>query len=148
MKVSSSPMSRSPMLLRLFAHTRSQKTTLQHCDASPPVISSLATRPRVFSRCSIYLFLCKHGGRVTPRTFDNFDLWKRIKFRLPIIPKAGARLLKNIVHASPPVPAKGRCPPEPAHLDFALIRTAETNQRTRGSTLEGMCCIIFQLGPR
>ncbi|KZP05730.1 hypothetical protein FIBSPDRAFT_666170, partial [Athelia psychrophila] len=94
-------------------------------------------------------FLRDNGGHVNPTIFDNFDLWKRIELRLPTIPEAGSRSLKNIVRASPPVPAKGRRQPEPAHLDFALIRTAELNDKIQGSTLEGLRVghvrVIFKL---
>ena len=57
-----------------------------------------------------------------------------------MIPEVGTSLskVKNIVRASPPVPASGRRKAEPARLDFALIRTAEQNGRTAGTTLEGM----------
>lgn len=86
---------------------------------------------------ALQTFLVNHGGRITPHRFNNFDLWKRVELSLPVIPEAGSRSLKNIVRASPLVPAKNRHQAEPAHMDFALIRTAEQNQRTTGSTLEG-----------
>ncbi|KAF7971986.1 hypothetical protein HWV62_19333 [Athelia sp. TMB] len=82
---------------------------------------------------------------------DTFNLFKRLEFWLPIIPEVGASStkLKNVVRATPPVPASSRRKAEPAHLDFALIRTAEQNNRTAGSTLQGLRVgqvrVIFKL---
>lgn len=74
---------------------------------------------------------------ITVQYFDRFDLYKRVTLQLPLIPEANPNSLANIVRASPPVPAAGRCPCEPAHLDFALVRTGERNDHTKGTPLEG-----------
>lgn len=86
---------------------------------------------------AVQAFLRQHGSSIIPQSFDGFDLWKQLEFCLPAIPEAGITKLKNIVRASPPVPAIGRCQAEPAHLDFALIRTGEVNPRTDGTPLQG-----------
>jgi hypothetical protein len=75
--------------------------------------------------------------RIVPHAHDVFSLWKRLKFRLLPITEANNNKLKNVVWASPPVAASGRCAAEPAHLDFALIRTGEPNQKTEGTPLQG-----------
>lgn len=72
-----------------------------------------------------------------PQSFDMFDLFKRITFQLPSIAEVSDRKLTNIVRASPPIPASGRRPAEPAHLDFALLRTGESNAVTDGTSLQG-----------
>lgn len=74
---------------------------------------------------------------ISAKPFDSFDLFKRITLPLPEIPQASHTALKNIVRSSPPVPAAGRRPFEPAHLDFALVRTGERNDKTMGTPLEG-----------
>ena len=86
---------------------------------------------------ALQTFLTHHGSSITPRWYDSFDLWKRLELHLPAIPEAGVTKLKNIVRASPPVSPSGRCIGEPAHLDFALIRTGEANGRTDGTALQG-----------
>ncbi|TFY58888.1 hypothetical protein EVJ58_g6136 [Rhodofomes roseus] len=73
----------------------------------------------------------------TPQPFDGFDLYARLATRLPLIDATGPRALKNVVRASPPVPAQGRQPAKAAHLDFALVRTGEPNEKTRGTPLQG-----------
>jgi hypothetical protein len=73
-----------------------------------------------------------------PQPFDRFNLYKRLTFALPAIPEASLNNRQNVVRATPPVPARGvRSPPQPAHLDFALVRTGEKNERTEGTALEG-----------
>ncbi|KAG6839614.1 hypothetical protein C0991_000890 [Blastosporella zonata] len=88
-------------------------------------------------------FLRNHGSPITPQPFDGFDLFKRLSFILPVIPKASAKDLKNIVHATPPVPPRGRLLHEPAHLDLALVRTGERNDKTKGTALEGVYIIVL-----
>ncbi|KAF7333569.1 hypothetical protein MSAN_02415900 [Mycena sanguinolenta] len=96
-------------------------------------------------------FLRQSGSHFIPRDFDMFGTWKRIKFKLPSIPQVGSRHSSNIVRASAPVPASitQRKAAEPAYLDFALMRTAESNQFTVGTPLEGLRIaqvkVIFQL---
>lgn len=86
---------------------------------------------------AIGTFVSQHGSQVRPHEHDGFDLWKRLEFQLPAIPETGQSKLKNIVRASPPVPASGRRRAEPARLDFAFIRTGESNPRIAGTALEG-----------
>ncbi|KAJ7749142.1 hypothetical protein B0H16DRAFT_1847253 [Mycena metata] len=85
-----------------------------------------------------------------PQPFDRFNLYKRLTFTLPAIPEASATSRRNVVRVSPPVPARGvRSPAQPAHLDFALVRTGEVNDRTAGTALEGLRVahvkVLFQL---
>ncbi|KAJ7246428.1 hypothetical protein C8J57DRAFT_1081604 [Mycena rebaudengoi] len=76
---------------------------------------------------------------IIPQPFDRFNLFRRLTFQLPAIPEASANDLQNIVRVSPPVPARGvRSPAQPAHLDFALIRTGERNDKTDGTALQGL----------
>ncbi|KAJ7889434.1 hypothetical protein B0H13DRAFT_2341561 [Mycena leptocephala] len=86
-----------------------------------------------------------------PRTFDMFGTWKRISFRLPKIPEVGERHSTNLVRATAPAPVSldQRKAAEPAHLDFALIRTGERNSFTAGTALAGLRVaqvkVIFQV---
>ncbi|KAJ7076071.1 hypothetical protein B0H15DRAFT_791005 [Mycena belliarum] len=74
-----------------------------------------------------------------PQPFDRFNLFKRLTFLLPAIPEASYNNRRNIVRASPPVPARGiRSPAQPAHLDFALVRTGERNDKTDRTALQGL----------
>ncbi|KAJ7743569.1 hypothetical protein B0H16DRAFT_1859525 [Mycena metata] len=88
--------------------------------------------------------------RFQPHTFDTFGTWKRISFRLPRIPEVGARHSINLVRATAPRPANfiQRQAEEPAHQDFALIRTGEANPWTAGTAVEGLRVaqvkVIFQ----
>lgn len=89
---------------------------------------------------AVSLFLRNYGSTMMiPKVFDTFDLYQRLSVMLPSVPEAGekARDLKNIVRAAPPVPACGCRAAEPAHLDFALVRTGEQNDWTEGTALEG-----------
>ncbi|KAH9916939.1 hypothetical protein B0H21DRAFT_816102 [Amylocystis lapponica] len=87
---------------------------------------------------SLQTFLRGHGSSFIPRTIDTFDLYARYTVYLPSIPATGSRHLKNIIRATPPVAAHGRVRTQPAHLDFALVRTGEINQHTAGTPLEGL----------
>ncbi|KAJ6617710.1 hypothetical protein B0H10DRAFT_1797026 [Mycena sp. CBHHK59/15] len=80
------------------------------------------------------------GSTFIPRAFDVFGTWGRIAFKLPTIPEVGARHSSNVVRATAPIlgSAVQRITPEPAHLDFALIRTGEANTLTAGTTVEGL----------
>jgi len=86
---------------------------------------------------AIQNFLDARNSRIKAMPFDGFDLFKRVRLMLPCIPEASPTDLVNIVRATPPVPACHRSPAEPPHLDFALIRTGESNVRTDGTALEG-----------
>ncbi|KAK6969575.1 hypothetical protein R3P38DRAFT_3336834 [Favolaschia claudopus] len=73
-----------------------------------------------------------------PQPYDRFNLYKRLTFTLPAIAEANSHNRQNIVRATPPVPARGVRNPQPAHLDFALIRTGEKNDKTDGTALHGL----------
>ncbi|KAJ7106620.1 hypothetical protein C8R44DRAFT_834329 [Mycena epipterygia] len=96
-------------------------------------------------------FLLQSGSRFVPRHFDLFGTWKRIGFKLPPIPEVGVRHSKNVVRAIAPVPASiaNRKAAEPAFLDYALVRTAESNASTVGTPLQGLRVaqvkVIFKL---
>ncbi|KAJ6566640.1 hypothetical protein B0H19DRAFT_939699 [Mycena capillaripes] len=96
-------------------------------------------------------FASTSNSRFQPRTFDVFGTWKRISFRLPKIPETGQRHSTNLVRATAPSPASfnQRKSVEPAHLDFALIRTGERNIFTDGTALAGLRVaqvkVIFQV---
>ncbi|KAJ7040177.1 hypothetical protein C8F04DRAFT_1314136 [Mycena alexandri] len=96
-------------------------------------------------------FFGPSNSRFTPRTFDTFGTWKRVSFKLPQIPEIGKRHSTNLVRATAPAPASHtrRRAAEPAHLDYALIRTGESNPFTAGTALEGLRVaqvkVIFQV---
>lgn len=87
---------------------------------------------------SIQAFLRLRNIAYTPRLFDGFDIYPRLALFLPPIAGAGHGHRKNVVRATPPIPAHERTAAQPARLDFALVRTAEINQRTAGTPLEGL----------
>ncbi|KAK0421534.1 hypothetical protein EV421DRAFT_2069709 [Armillaria borealis] len=89
---------------------------------------------------AVSVFLRSHGSVMAPKEFDTFNLYRRLSVVLPAIAEAGAKArdLRNVVRAAPPVPARGRRLAEPAHLDFALVKTGERNDRTKGTALEGL----------
>ncbi|KAG6915544.1 hypothetical protein DXG01_010979 [Tephrocybe rancida] len=86
---------------------------------------------------AIHSYISSHGSPVTPHVFDGFDLFKRLTFILPATPHASLKDLKNVVRASLPQLAHDCSTAEPAHLDFALVRTGERNNKTAGIALEG-----------
>ncbi|KAJ6457475.1 hypothetical protein C8R47DRAFT_1328444 [Mycena vitilis] len=100
---------------------------------------------------ALTLFLTQSGSPYTPRPFDEFGTWKRISFRLPLIPQVGSRHSKNLVRAVAPIPASvaRRKAAEPAFFDFALVKTGESNLLTAGTPLEGLRVaqvkVIFKL---
>ncbi|GLB43945.1 putative zn-finger domain-containing protein [Lyophyllum shimeji] len=124
---------------------------LHHPPALRDIPASVITEVHGASRFlpAVQAFLAQHGSRITAHPFDGFDLFKRISIMLPDIPQANANDRKNIVRATPPVPARGRARAEPAHLDFALVRTGEHNVRTDGTALDGLRVahvrVIFKL---
>lgn len=91
-----------------------------------------------------HAYISNHNSPLIPQAFDTFNLYKRLVFRLPDLQQANANKLKNIVRASPPLPQRGRRPAEPAHMDFALVRTGEPNERTKGTLLEGAYATVFK----
>ncbi|KAJ7462850.1 hypothetical protein FB451DRAFT_1494885 [Mycena latifolia] len=75
---------------------------------------------------ALITFFAQSNCAYLPRAFDMFGTWKRISFQLPKIPEVGERHFTNLVRATAPSPTsltQRRAPAEPAHLDFALIRT-------------------------
>ncbi|KAF8204494.1 hypothetical protein K438DRAFT_1757693 [Mycena galopus ATCC 62051] len=97
-------------------------------------------------------FLRSKGSRYTPYSYDVFPTWKRLKFTLPNIPEVGRRHAINLVRATAPVVPSGDATyreTEPAHHDFALVKTAEKNAFTDGTALHGLRIaqvrVIFQL---
>ncbi|KAJ7160307.1 hypothetical protein C8R46DRAFT_830620, partial [Mycena filopes] len=94
----------------------------------------------------------KHGSSYTPYPFDVFPTWKRLKFTLPNISEVGRRHSVNLVRATAPVIPPGEAryrATEPAHHDFALVKTGEANRFTDGTALHGLRIaqvrVIFQL---
>ncbi|KAJ7914800.1 hypothetical protein B0H13DRAFT_1611203, partial [Mycena leptocephala] len=88
----------------------------------------------------------------TPYHFDVFPTWKRLKFTLPNIPEVGKHHDSNIVRATAPVVPPGEAryrATEPAHHDFALVKTGEANSLMDGTALHGLRIaqvrVIFQL---
>ncbi|KAJ7752965.1 hypothetical protein B0H16DRAFT_1723427 [Mycena metata] len=96
-------------------------------------------------------FLSGSGSSYVPRHFDVFGTWKRIGFKLPSIPEVGSRHSSNLVRATAPVPASiaKRKAAEPAFLDYALVKTGESNPFTVSTPLEGLRVaqvkVIFKL---
>ncbi|KAJ7817000.1 hypothetical protein B0H13DRAFT_2242347 [Mycena leptocephala] len=93
-----------------------------------------------------------HDSSYTPYHFDVFPTWKRLKFTLPNIPEVGKRHDANIVRATAPVVPPGEASyrvTEPAHHDFALVKTGEGNSLTDGTDLHSLRIaqvrVIFQL---
>ncbi|KAF7371492.1 hypothetical protein MVEN_00003800 [Mycena venus] len=87
---------------------------------------------------------------LVPQPFDRFNLYKRLTLTLPAIAEASSHNRQNLVRVSPPVPARGaRSPAQPAHLDFALVRTGEDNDKTAGTALQGLRVahvkVLFQI---
>lgn len=86
---------------------------------------------------ALNLFLNKRGCSFKPQPFDGLNLFSRLSVYLPPIPATGYQHLKNIIRATPPVASRPRRAAVPAQLDFALLRTGETNAVTAGTPLEG-----------
>ncbi|KAG6376831.1 hypothetical protein JVT61DRAFT_1857 [Boletus reticuloceps] len=106
---------------------------LRHVAASNIIAEQHATQFLV----SLQAYLSSLGISFAPRPFDTFHLFSRLVFRLPSILEVSNVKLTNIIHASPPRPRRGRCPPEAAHLDFALVRCPDRNPYTEGTAIEG-----------
>ncbi|THG94839.1 hypothetical protein EW026_g6707 [Hermanssonia centrifuga] len=83
-------------------------------------------------------FLHAHGSLIIPQPVHRFNLYKDLTVLLPGIPQTSMKPLKNIIRASPAVPAAGRKAAEPSHFDFALVRTGETNAVTDCTPLQGI----------
>ncbi|KAI0086605.1 hypothetical protein BDY19DRAFT_864872, partial [Irpex rosettiformis] len=100
---------------------------------------------------AIQHFLRSRGSNITPRLFDRFDLFKQISIDLPVIPEVSKNQCRDLVRAFPPVASSGRHTSRSAYLDFALIRTqnSENNQFTMGTGLSGLRAaqvkVIFRL---
>lgn len=91
---------------------------------------------------ALRMFLVSQGSLIMPYMYDQFDLFKQLTVTLPIIPEVSRKLekRKNIIRATPPVPANGRSAERPPFLDFALVRTGEGNNKTDGTPLAGTPC--------
>ncbi|KDR68956.1 hypothetical protein GALMADRAFT_145973 [Galerina marginata CBS 339.88] len=126
--------------------------------ASRHVLASSIISPDAHSASrflpALSTFLQTRGSTFIPREFDVFGLWKQLVFKLPDIPEVGSRHTLNVVRASAPVtePTSGagrRRAQVPAHLDYALVKTAEVNPLTVGTPLQGLRVAhvkaIFQL---
>ncbi|KAJ8495203.1 hypothetical protein ONZ45_g12952 [Pleurotus djamor] len=96
-------------------------------------------------------YISTRGSPLKAQSFDTFDLYKRLVIELPTIPYASRKDLKNEVRAVPPKQALGRRSPEPAHMDYALIRTGETNTRLQNPLLANLRIarvrVLFRLPP-
>ncbi|KAF5328932.1 hypothetical protein D9758_016819 [Tetrapyrgos nigripes] len=92
---------------------------------------------------ALQTFLQKHSCPIVPTALDRYDLYKQVSVRLPTIPYASKNDLVNIIRSAPPVPARGRRPAQPAHLDFALVRTGEVNPVTDRTVLQGTCYFVI-----
>jgi hypothetical protein len=82
-----------------------------------------------------------HDSSYTPYHFDVFPTWKHLKFTLPNIPEVGKRHNANIVRTTAPVVPPGEAryrATEPAHHDFALVKTGEANSLTDGTAIHGL----------
>ncbi|KAF8193195.1 hypothetical protein K438DRAFT_1589717 [Mycena galopus ATCC 62051] len=133
--------------------TRSYKIAKAH----PAALANIPAQDIVAGNSAAYFleavkaFISPHS-LLDPQPFDRFNLYKRLTFLLPAIPEVSSMDHHNIVRASPPVPARGiHTPAQPAHLDFALIRTGEKNEKTEGTALQGLRVahvkVLFQLPP-
>lgn len=91
---------------------------------------------------TVQTFLRNHDCLLVPHEFDEFKLFKKVNLMLPPIPEVSKKKYRDIVRASPPVPPAGRAKGEPAHLDFAFVRTGEANLHTDGTNLEGMSQLL------
>ncbi|KAI0085458.1 hypothetical protein BDY19DRAFT_896743 [Irpex rosettiformis] len=89
---------------------------------------------------AIQHFLRSHGSNITPRLFDRFDLFKQLSIKLPIVPEVSKNHCRDLVRAFPPVTSSGRHRARSAYLDFALVRTpnSEHNPFTMGTALSGL----------
>ncbi|KAF8987340.1 hypothetical protein BDZ89DRAFT_1202718, partial [Hymenopellis radicata] len=89
---------------------------------------------------ALSVFIASHGGLIPPQYFDTFNLYRRLTIHASSYPPDRLGTSKSQEHCSrwTSVPAAGRRSAEPAHLDFALVRTGERNERTKGTALEGL----------
>ncbi|KAI6041454.1 hypothetical protein EDC04DRAFT_2867103 [Pisolithus marmoratus] len=83
-------------------------------------------------------FFRAHGCHYTPHSTDLFNLYSRLVFQLPAVAEVSVSKNKNIVRASLPFTHGPHHATELAHLDFALIRTGDSNPSTDGTCLEGL----------
>ncbi|EMD33212.1 hypothetical protein CERSUDRAFT_57388 [Gelatoporia subvermispora B] len=119
----------------------------RHMEATRIVVEHHA--PRFLDGVRSFL----HSQSITgwnPREFDVFEMYHRLVVRLPKIPATGQDHLQNALRASPALPPKLRGQGQPEKFDFALVRTAEVNEATDGTPLQGSCdspslCVLFKL---
>lgn len=88
---------------------------------------------------AVQTFLLAHNCTLAVHEYDDFKLFKKVDFDLPHIPEVSIHKQRDCVRASPPTQPSGRQKGEPAHLDFALLRTGEKNIHTDGTNLQGNC---------
>lgn len=132
--IQSSPTGSTPLAISRIA-VRS-RPDLQRVEASKIIHDHNASQ----FLPAVQLFLRARGSPITPQPFDTFRMFPRIAIQLPQIAETGSDACADVVRAMPPVPRKGRRPPEPGHFDCALIRTSEENIATLGTPLSGELC--------
>ena len=106
---------------------------LRHIPARNIMTKQHATR---FLEC-LQAYLISFNIGFTLHSFDTFNLYSRLVFKLPPILEVSDSKLKNIVRASPPRPRRLRSPAKPAHLDFVLVHCSDRNPSTEGTAIEG-----------
>ena len=120
-----------------------RRTTYKVAAAHPVELQDVPAHAIVKTHCAarflpaLASFIQGHGSAIGVSSEDEFDLYKQIEVALPAIPEVSPTKLKNVIRATPPVPAAPRRAPEAAYLDFAFVRTGEENASTRGTVLEG-----------
>ena len=124
--------------------SKEEMTCIYHVPAKhPPQLRAVAASQIVIEHHtlqflpSVRKFLCSRECYVEPHTFDDFHLFNKITLELPLIPEVSRNKWQDCVCMTPPGPTSGRCKPEAAHLDFALVQTGETNTHMDRTNLEG-----------
>ncbi|KAI5983672.1 hypothetical protein EDD15DRAFT_2178657 [Pisolithus albus] len=127
-----------------ITHTQPKsKTALQLPSSHPRRLRRIPARKIISDQHATYFldaltsFFRAHGCHYAPHSTDLFNLYSRLVFQLPAVAEVSVSKNKNIVRASPHFTRGPRRATEPAHLDFALIRTGDSNPSTDGTCLEG-----------
>ncbi|KAJ7572033.1 hypothetical protein C8J56DRAFT_1081438 [Mycena floridula] len=117
-----------------YTVAKTHSVSLQNVSASTFISGHNASRflPALTS------FLSAYNCPIIPQAFNNFNLFKQIVLPLKAIPQAGSKDVRNVVCVTPPLPARGRQAPESAKMDCALVRTDERNDKTAGTSLQGL----------
>ncbi|KAJ8079817.1 hypothetical protein PM082_016639 [Marasmius tenuissimus] len=126
-------------------HTASLSTLIRYDITSIPSLTHVPVSRIILQHCTGYflealeVFLRANGCNLSPKPFNQFDLYKQITFAMPkMFSASDSRLsLKNVVRASSPVPARNCKKATPAQMDFALLSTDERNENTEGTPLQG-----------